>query len=413
MSKINELIKEMCPNGVEYKNIKELCRENFWVMPSTPNYQNEGIPYITSKNIKNGKVMFDNVKYITENDYKSISSNRTIKENDFLISMIGTIGEVGIVKKKDLPFYGQNMYLLRLNVDLINIKYFYHYFTSSMVRNLLIGEKNNGNQGYLKTKNIEMLKVPVPPLEIQEEIVKILDKFGELEAKLEAELEAELEARKSQYEFWRGTIISNSNGKDGKLIELLSGPITDGPHTTPKFVSEGIPFISASAVHEGKIHLKDAQGFITKAFDNECSRKYKPRKWDVYMVKSGSTTGKVAIVDIDADFNIWSPLAAMRTDNEITSRYLYHLLQTKDVQEQVRNRMSHGSQPNLSMRVLEQFDIKIPTLEEQHCIVNILDKFDKLINDISKGLPAEIELRRKQYEYYRNKLLSFEVCNDE
>ena len=75
--------------------------------------------------------------------------------------------------------------------------------------------------------------------------------------------------------------------------------------------------------------------------------------------------------------------------------------------------MTHRSQPNLSMRVLEQFDIKIPTLEEQHCIVNILDKFDKLINDISEGLPAEIELRRKQYEYYRNKLLSFEVYNDE
>ena len=122
MSRINGLIKEMCPSGVEYKKIKELCKENFWVMPSTPNYQNEGIPYITSKNIKNGKVMFDNVKYITENDYKSISCNRPIKENDFLISMIGTIGEVGIVKKEDLPFYGQNMYLLRLNVDLINVE---------------------------------------------------------------------------------------------------------------------------------------------------------------------------------------------------------------------------------------------------------------------------------------------------
>ena len=75
MSKINELILELCPNGVEYKNIKDLCLENFWVMPSTPNYQNEGIPYITSKNIRNGIVMFDDVKYITEEDYKSISNN--------------------------------------------------------------------------------------------------------------------------------------------------------------------------------------------------------------------------------------------------------------------------------------------------------------------------------------------------
>lgn len=403
MSRINDLIKEMCPSGVEYKKIKELCKENFWVMPSTPNYQNEGIPYITSKNIKNGKVMFDSVKYITENDYRSISSNRPIKENDFLISMIGTIGEVGIVKKEDLPFYGQNMYLLRLNVDLINIKYFYHYFTSNMVRDLLIGEKNNGNQGYLKTKNIEMLKVPVPPIEVQEEIVRILDKFGELEA----ELETELEARKNQYDFWREKIINESIGYYGKLIELLERPITDGPHITPIFVEKGVPFLSATAIHEGKVHLKDAQGFITKEFDNECSKKYKPQKYDVYMVKSGSTTGKVAIVDTDDDFNIWSPLAAMRTNNKITSRYLYYLLQTRKVQKQVQNRMSHGSQPNLSMRILEQFDVKIPILTEQERIVSILDKFDSIINDMSAGLPGEIGLRKKQYEYYRNKLLSF------
>ena len=207
---------------------------------------------------------------------------------------------------------------------------------------------------------------------------------------------------------FNGKVISSSDGRNGKLIELLSEPVTDGPHTTPQLVSEGIPFISASAVHEGKIHLEDAQGFITKEFDAECSKKYKPKKWDVYMVKSGSTTGKVAIVDIDDDFNIWSPLAAMRTNNEITSRYLYHLLQTKEIQEQVQNRMSHGSQPNLSMRVLEQFDVKIPTLKEQERIVNVLDKFDALVNDITVGIPAEIELRRQQYDYYRNKLLNFE-----
>ena len=73
--------------------------------------------------------------------------------------------------------------------------------------------------------------------------------------------------------------------------------------------------------------------------------------------------------------------------------------------------MSHGSQPNLSMRVLEQFDVKIPSIEEQQRIVNILDRFDKLVNDINVGLPAEIEARRKQYEYYRNKLLNFQELN--
>ena len=146
---------------------------------------------------------------------------------------------------------------------------------------------------------------------------------------------------------------------------------------------------------------------ITKDFDIECAKKYKPRRNDVFMVKSGSTTGKVAFVDTDADFNVWSPLAAMRTDNEITARYIYHFLQTSSAQNMVFTRMSHGSQPNLSMRTLEQFDIKIPSFDEQRRIVAILDRFDALCNDLTSGLPAEIAARQKQYEYYRDKLLTF------
>ena len=193
----------------------------------------------------------------------------------------------------------------------------------------------------------------------------------------------------------------------GKLIDLLSQPITDGPHTTPKFYNEGVPFVSATAIHEGRVHLSEAQGLISEEFDIECSKKYKPRKHDVYMVKSGSTTGKVAYVDFDDNFNIWSPLAAMRASNPITARYIYHLLQTRSVQEMVLSRMSHGSQPNLSMRVLEQFDIKIPSFEDQKRIVNILDKFEHIANNTFAGLPAEITARQKQYEYYREKLLTF------
>ena len=395
MSKVNDLMKELCPNGVKKYTIKDICLVTRGRVISKMELQEKAgeYPVYSSQTLNNG--VFGKINsYDFDGEYVQWTTDGANAGSIFYRNGKFSITNVcGLLKIKD-------EYLNKIRTD-------YLAYALTMESKKYVNYATSNPK--LMSNVMADMTVLIPPLEVQEEIVRILDKFAELEA----ELEVELEARKNQYEFWRGTIISNSNGKDGKLIELLSGPITDGPHTTPKFVSEGIPFISASAVHEGKIHLKDAQGFITKEFDNECSRKYKPRKWDVYMVKSGSTTGKVAIVDLDADFNIWSPLAAMRTDNEITSRYLYHLLQTKDVQEQVRNRMSHGSQPNLSMRVLEQFDIKIPTLEEQHCIVNILDKFDKLINDISEGLPAEIELRRKQYEYYRNKLLSFEVCNDE
>lgn len=99
MSKLEKLIEELCPNGVEYVATKDIKKESFWLMPSTPAYIDSGVPYITSKNIKNGVIDFDNVKYISENDFEIVSSNRKIEENDMLITMIGTIGEVETFRK--------------------------------------------------------------------------------------------------------------------------------------------------------------------------------------------------------------------------------------------------------------------------------------------------------------------------
>ena len=188
---------------------------------------------------------------------------------------------------------------------------------------------------------------------------------------------------------------------------MLERPITDGPHTTPVLYPNGVPFVSATAVYDGRVHLEDMKGYISKEFDDECAKKYKPQKHDVFMVKSGSTTGKVAYVDFDDDFNVWSPIAAMRTNEKCSSRYLYHLLQTASIQNQVKERMSQGSQPNLSMRVLEQFDVIIPSRQEQERIASLLDKMDELSYGFNQGIPAEINARRKQYEFYRDKLLSF------
>lgn len=387
MNKICDLIKELCPKGVEYKNIKELCLENFWVMPSTPIYQNEGIPYITSKNIRNGVVMFDDVKYITEDDYKFISNNRPITENDFLISMIGTIGEVGIVRKEDLPFYGQNMYLLRLNTNLINIKYFYHYFTSDMVRKKLLGEKNNGNQGYLKTKNIESLKVPVPPIEVQNEIVRILDKFGELEV----ELKAELEARKSQYKFWRGQMFKNKgDSKIGDLFTRVKGTSITAGKMKEIENPDGKIRIFAGGQTAVNANLED----IPKAniIDYPC-----------VIVQS---RGLIDFVYYDEPFTFKNEMWAYTCNNQVTVKYLYYYLKNNvNYFREIGAQM--GSMPQISLPVTEKFEIYLPSLKEQQKVVNILDRFEKLISDISIGLPAEIELRRQQYEYYRNKLLSF------
>ena len=165
-----------------------------------------------------------------------------------------------------------------------------------------------------------------------------------------------------------------------KVLDLLIQPITDGPHETPKLVEKGVPFISVDAIVDNKIDFNRKRGNISEEYDEFCCKKYKPQFHDVYLVKSGSTVGKVAIVETTDRFNIWSPLAAMRCGEKTYPYFLYDLLQTKDLQAQVADKASNGTQPNLSMRELEKFPVSVPSnLEEQKKIGDYFRSLDHLI----------------------------------
>ena len=165
-----------------------------------------------------------------------------------------------------------------------------------------------------------------------------------------------------------------------KLLDCLTQPISDGPHETPDLVDEGIPFISVDAIVDNKIDFDRKRGYITEEYDLECRKKYSPQRDDVYLVKSGSTVGKVAIVETDERFNIWSPLAAMRANKEVLlPKYLYYYLQLDDIQDEVSAKSKGGTQPNLSMRILEKFIVRLPDVEEQKKISDSLSDIDNLI----------------------------------
>ena len=165
-----------------------------------------------------------------------------------------------------------------------------------------------------------------------------------------------------------------------KVLDLLIQPITDGPHETPELVEKGIPFISVDAIVDNKIDFNRKRGDITEEYNNECCKKYRPQLYDVYLVKSGSTVGKVAIVETTNIFNIWSPLAAMRCGDKTYPYFLYYLLQTKDIQAQVIDKASNGTQPNLSMRELEKFGaIVTANGDEQRLIGDYLRNLDRII----------------------------------
>lgn len=408
MSKLEELINKLCPNGVEFKKTKDLKRDSFWLMPATPNYIDKGVPYITSKNIRNGKIDFENVNYISQEDFIKISANRKIEKNDLLVTMIGTIGETAFVGDY-CDFYGQNMYLIRLDENKINAKFFNYYLTSAQIKNSLISRKNTSSQGYIKAGSLEELSVPVPPLEVQCEIVRILDNF----TLLSAELSAELSARQRQYDYYKQKVLDNiktNNIKHITDIALVKARVGWQRLTRAEYLYEGNYFLITGTdfVADGSINF-DTCVYISKdRYDMD--QNIQVHKDDILITKDG-TLGKVAILKDEppkeTTLNSGVFRISVLNKQEVYPQYLYHYFTSKYFKDFVESVKTGSTIPHLTQQGLVTLDIPIPELNEQVKISNLLDKFDKLCNDISEGLPAEIEARKKQYEYYRDKLLTF------
>lgn len=377
---------------VEWKLLEQLVVDKFWIMPATPKFnEGETIPYITSKNIKGGHISFDKTKFISREDYIELSRNRPILAGDFLISMIGTIGEVAVVKESDLAFYGQNMYLIRLDETVIMSRYFWHFFDSPRMKSHFQAVKNNSGQGYLKANNIDKLEIPIPcpdnpekSLAIQAEIVRILDGFNALIA----ELTTELNMRKKQYSHYQFELLKFTETTQqvsiGECCDIKKG-------ATP--IKKATP---------GKYPL------VATTEERQSSSEYQFDCPAVCVPLISSRGHGVASIDRiyyqDGKFALGNILCAITPkDSEVLSaKFLrYYLFDKKDVL--LVPLMRGGANVSLTMDSLKKVKIPIPPIADQQRIVRALDKFDEFV----KALPREIELRQKQYEYYRDLLLSF------
>lgn len=185
-----------------------------------------------------------------------------------------------------------------------------------------------------------------------------------------------------------------------KTLFVLSMSITDGPHTTPELFETGIPFVSAEAVSfgNGRIDFSHIRGYISEIFYQECCKKYIPQIDDIYMIKSGATTGRVAIVDADIKFTIWSPLAVFRCNKErMLPRFLFYQLQSNGYQKQIELNWSYGTQQNIGMRTLEKLILSVPPLPEQYSIADYLDQKCSEIDELISIKQQKIE-KLKEYK---------------
>lgn len=370
MSKINDLIKELCPSGVEYKKLKDISNM-------------ERGQSITSKDLLPGDIP------VIAGGQLPFSYNNKHNRDGETITVSSSGAYAGFLNYWNQPILCTDSFTIKS--ELINMRFLFHYL--KMKQNEIYNKKKGAGIPHVHISDMENMKVPVPPLEIQEEIVRILDKFG----KLEAELEVELKARKRQYEFWREKLL-NKEGKT-KILDVFRR-VKGTPITASKMKEIEDPTGNIRIFAGGQTAVNANIEDIPKAniIDFPC-----------VIVQS---RGLIDFIYYDKPCTFKNEMWAYTCDNQITVKYLYHFLKNNvNYFRTIGTQM--GSMPQISLSVTEKFELYLPSLEEQGHIVNILDKFDKLINDITVGFPAEIELRRKQYEYYRNKLLSFEVMHEE
>ena len=305
----------------------------------------------------------------------------------------------------------QRAYRIRITTNAVDTKFLY-YFMSSSFKQYILTKSVGATAISIRKPMLEGFKVPIPSpdnpeksLAIQSEIVRILDKF----TALTAELTAELNMRKKQYNYYRDQLLSFEDGEvEWKALGTIC-QIGDGNHSSkyPKaneMIEQGIPFIRGTNMVNGTICNQDMK-YISKEKHNELKKGHL-KAFDVLIANRGEV-GKVAYVPEGySGSNLNSQLAWLRANPEIIiNRYLFFILCSSTIQNKLSG--EGGALQQLTIKNIKNIQIPVPSITVQSNIVSFLDKFDSLTNSISEGLPREIELRQKQYEYYRDLLFSF------
>ena len=385
MTKLEELIKELCPSGVKYINLGEVTDIH------------KGIQFNKKEMAKEGSYPVINGG-IEPSGYVEVYNER---ENTITISQGGA--SAGYVNWLQTKFWaGAHCYVVRpIDEKVLDNRYLFH-FVKSKEKEFMQSQYGAGIPA-LGKNTLQATQIPLPPLAVQREIVRILDKF----TLLSQELAAELAARRVQYEYYRNELLNvESRIKNVELKRLGDVcKIGDGLHGTPEYDENGeVYFINGNNVKGGKIQFDNN---TKKINDMEYQKLRLPFDNNTLFLSINGTIGNVAIYRNErialgksvAYFNIMT--------DKLNSKYLFYTLQSAKAQIYFKNSVTGGTIKNLGLKALREFQIQIPPLEEQERIVEILDRFDKLCNDLSEGLPAEIDARQKQYEYYRDKLLRF------
>ena len=393
MSKLNDLITQLCPDGVPYKKLGEVAEIRRGERITKKDLIADGKYAVMS----GGRDFFGR--------YNSYNRN----ENTITIAQYGSAGYVDYIKEK---FWANDVCYCAFPLSCINNRYLYYVLKNN--QRLLYKMTTKAIPDHLPKDRLINLEIPLPPLPVQEEVVRILDSFTELEA----ELEAELADRKEQYEYYRDYLLDKKNLEhmDGKPVETKrldeifnlkngytpsknnaeywkNGDVNwfrmDDIRTNGRILSDSIQKVSMDGIKGGKLFEADS-----------------------LIVSTSATIGEHALITVPFMCNQRFACLTRKTDYKplLDMKFMFYYASKLD--KYCLKNINQGGFASVSMPAFKEFPIPLPSLATQERIVDILDRFDTLTTSLTDGIPAEIAMRREQYEYCRSRLLDFPCLSD-
>ena len=372
--------------------------------------------YVTIREIQNGTIVFsDRTDKINDAALELCNNRSNLEVGDVLFSGTGTIGETAVISKPPINWnIKEGVYVIKPRKDLLNSRFLMYILRTDIMKTAIAKKVAGGTVKSIPMAEMRKLQLPVPSLQVQERLVNVLDNFDAICSDLNIGLPAEIEARKKQYEFYRDALLTYA--ATGKTI------LTD--RQTDRQTDEYSALIRLCQYVFGYIFLPLCE--VSSVFRGEYITKKSTREGNVpvilggqepaYYIDKANHTGEIVVIarsGASAGFVSYWNQPIFVTDgfgyerNELTTtKYLYYAL--KNIESGLNDMKRGAGVPHVSGEALGKILLPIPSIAEQNRIVSILDRFDALCNDLSSGLPAEIEARQKQYEYYRDKLLAFE-----
>ena len=416
MSRLDELIKELCPNGVEYKKLGELGTIYNGLTGKNKNDFIEGNQkYITYVNV------FNNISIDIETQDK-VKIDRNEKQNkveygDVIFTASSeNIEDVGMTSvltnliEEDL-YLNSFCFGFRFSTNIMLPSFSKYLFRSENLRKQIRKTANGVTRYNISKEKIKEILVPIFPLKIQEEIVRILDDYTKSVEELKEKLNTELITRKKQYSWYRDYLLKFENKvKIVKLGELFE--FKNGINKEKSSFGKGTPIINYVNVYKkNKIYFEDLQGLV-EATDDELIR-YKVKRGDVFFTRTSETIEEIGLTSVlleDIENCVFSGflLRARPLTDLLLPEYCAYCFSTSSMRNAIIRKSTYTTRALINGTSLSQIEIPLPPLEVQKRIVEVLDNFEKICKELNIELSSEIEIKQKEYEFVRNYLLTFE-----